>query len=136
MAKYKIEEVEGIGPVMGEKFRKQGISNTDQLLEACKTRKGRSELAEKTGISEKLILRFANMVDLFRISGVGSEYAELLEAVGVDTVPELAQRNASNLTAKMEQVNQEKNLVRRVPTLSEVENWIEQAANLPRIIEY
>ena len=102
MANYKIEEIEGIGPVLGEKFRTAGVKNTDTLLERGATKKGRKELAETTGISEAKVLTFVNMADLFRINGVGEEYAELLEAAGVDTVPELAQRNAENLTAKME----------------------------------
>ncbi|MFQ3577056.1 MAG: DUF4332 domain-containing protein, partial [Cytophagales bacterium] len=96
MANYKIEEIEGIGPVLGEKFRSVGVNNTDTLLENTKTPKQRKELAEKTGIDEKKILKFANMVDLFRVKGIGSEFSELLEASGVDTVPELAQRNAEN----------------------------------------
>lgn len=136
MANYKIEEIEGIGPVIGEKMRSAGVNNTDALLENTKTKKQRQTLAETTGVSEKLILRFANMADLFRIHGVGQEYAELLEAAGVDTVPELAQRNAENLTAKMQEVNEEKKLVRRVPTLSEVEKWVAEAKELPRVLEY
>lgn len=136
MANYKIEEIEGIGPVYGEKLRAAGVNNTDKLLEAAKTKKGRAELAEKSGLDEKKILKFANMADLFRISGIGSEYAELLEDAGVDTVPELAQRKPENLTAKMEEVNAEKKLVRRVPTLTEVEKWVAQAKELPRALEY
>ncbi len=136
MANYKIEEIEGIGPAIGEKMRSAGVNNTDALLENTKTKKQRQALAEATGVSEKLILRFANMADLFRIHGVGQEYAELLEAAGVDTVPELAQRNAENLTAKMQEVNEEKKLVRRLPTLSEVEKWIAEAKELPRVLEY
>lgn len=136
MANYKIEEVEGIGPVMGEKLREAAVNNTDKLLENTKTKKQRKDLAEQTGISEKLILKFANMVDLFRIDGVGSEYAELLEVAGVDTVPELAQRKPENLTAKMEEVNAEKNLIRRTPSLKEVEKWVAQAKELPRMLEY
>lgn len=136
MANYKIEEVEGIGPVTGEKFRNAGVSSTDALLEAGKTTKSRKELAEKSGISEGQVLKFVNMVDLFRINGVGSEFAELLEVAGVDTVPELAQRNAANLAKKMEEVNAEKNLTRRVPSESEVEKWVAQAKELPRMIEY
>ncbi len=136
MANYKIEEIEGIGPVMGEKLRNAGINNTDKLLEGTKTPKQRSELSESTGISPKLILRFANMADLFRITGVGQEYAELLEAAGVDTVPELAQRRPDNLTAKMEEVNAEKKLVRRTPSLKEVEKWVAEAKELPRALEY
>lgn len=76
------------------------------------------------------------MADLFRISGVGQEFAELLEAAGVDTVPELAQRNAENLTAKMEEVNEAKKLTRRTPSLKEVEKWIAEAKSLPRELEY
>ncbi len=94
------------------------------------------DLAATTGISEKLILRWVNMADLFRIKGVGEEYSDLLEASGVDTVPELAQRNAENLQAKMAEVNAEKKLVRRVPTLSEVTSWIDQAKALPRAVTY
>jgi len=136
MANYKIEEIEGIGPAMGEKFRGAGVKNTDSLLENTKTKKQRSSLAEKTGISDKLILKFANMADLFRISGVGQEYAELLEATGVDTVAELAQRKPENLTTKMEEVNKTKMLTRKTPSLKEVEKWIDEAKKLPRILEY
>lgn len=136
MANYKIEEVEGIGPVMGEKLRNVGINTTDKLLDNVKTKAQRKSLAEQTEISEKLILRFANMVDLFRITGVGQEYAELLEAAGVDTVPELAQRRADNLCAKMEEVNEQKKLTRRTPSLKEVTKWVEEAKTLPRVLEY
>ena len=136
MANYKVIEVEGIGPVMAKQLNEVGINTTDELLAACKTKKQRKELAEKSGISEKRILTFANMVDLFRIHGVGGEYAELLEAAGVDTVVELATRNAENLTQKMEEVNEEKNLVRRTPALKSVTGWIEEAKTLPRVLEY
>ncbi|MDX9942920.1 MAG: DUF4332 domain-containing protein [Bacteroidales bacterium] len=136
MANYKIEDLEGVGPVLGEKFRNAGVNNTDGLLKNTKTKKQRKDLAEKTGISEEKVLKFANMVDLYRIKGIGSEFAELLEAAGVDTVPELAQRNAENLTKKMEEVNLDKKLVRRTPALKEVENWVAQAKDLPRALEY
>lgn len=136
MANMKIEEVEGIGPVYGEKLRGLGIEDTDTLLERGKTPSGRSEIAEKADISGKLVLDWVNMVDLFRISGVGPEYAELLEASGVDTVKELRHRNAENLAAKMVEVNDEKNLTRRVPNATMAAEWIEQAKGLPPMIEY
>ena len=136
MANYKIEEIEGIGPVLGEKLRNAGVNTTDKLLENTKTKAQRKSLAEKTEISEKLILKFANMADLFRITGVGQEFAELLEVAGVDTVPELAQRKAENLCAKMEEVNAEKKLTRRTPSLKEVEKWVAEAKELPRVLEY
>jgi predicted flap endonuclease-1-like 5' DNA nuclease len=136
MSNYKIEDVEGIGPTYGEKLRQSGINDTDALLSACKTKTQRKELADKTDISETHILKWANMVDLYRISGVGSEFSELLEASGVDTVPELAQRNAENLAAKMVEVNDVKNLTRRVPTGADVEKWVAEAKTLPRALEY
>lgn len=136
MANYPVEDVEGIGPVIGEKLRAAGIKDTDSLLQATCKPAQRKALAEQTGVSPKLILRFANMVDLYRIHGVGSEYSELLEAAGVDTVPELAQRNAANLTKAMTDVNEQKKLARRVPTEAEVTKWIAQAKELPRMLEY
>ena len=136
MANYKIEEIEGIGEVLGTKFREVGINTTDKLLASTKTKKQREEVENATGISHKLVLKFANMADLFRINGIGQEFSELLEAAGVDTVPELAMRNAENLTAKREEVNETKKLTRRMPSLKEVEKWIEEAKTLPRALEY
>jgi len=136
MANYKIEDVEGIGPVLGEKFRAAGVKDTDALLKNALKPGQRKALAEKTGLSEARVLKFANMVDLYRVSGVGSEYAELLEVAGVDTVPELARRNAASLTQAMAAVSQEKKLTRQVPTESEVAKWVEQAKGLPRMLEY
>ena len=136
MANYKIEDVEGIGPSYGEQLRGAGINDTEGLLDACRTPKQRKELAEKSGIGDAHILKWANMVDLYRIGGVGSEYAELLEASGVDTVPELAQRNAANLAAKMAEVNEDKKLTRRVPSEADCEKWVAEAKTLGRSIEY
>ena len=136
MANYPVIEVEGIGPVYGKKLNDAGIKNTDQLLNACKTKAMRVKLAADSGIDESHILRFAIMVDLCRIHGVGSEYADLLEASGVDTVKELATRNPANLTAKMAEVNNEKKLVRRIPTEKMVEKWVNEAKTLPGALEY
>jgi predicted flap endonuclease-1-like 5' DNA nuclease len=132
----KLTEIEGIGPAYAEKLIAAGLTTTEALLEAGATPKGRTDLAAKTGISEKLILRWVNMSDLFRIKGVGEQYSDLLEAAGVDTVAELAQRKAENLQAKMVEVNAEKQLVRRVPTLAEVTSWVEFAKTLPRAVSY
>ena len=98
--------------------------------------KGRKEIAEKSGISDALILKWVNRVDLARIKGIGSEYADLLEASGVDTVVELGARKAENLVAKMTEINDAKSLVRKVPVLSQVEDWVKQAKELPRAISY
>jgi predicted flap endonuclease-1-like 5' DNA nuclease len=132
----KIVDVEGIGAKYAGKLTKAGVNTTDALLKAGATPKGRKDLAEKSGIGEALILEWVNHVDLYRIKGVGSEYSDLLEAAGVDTIPELAQRKASNLTQKMVAVNLEKKLVRKLPVESQVANWIEQAKKLPRVITY
>ncbi len=129
-------DIEGIGPAYAEKLKAAKISTTETLLERGAAPKGRAEIEEATGISHKLVLRWVNMADLYRIKGVGSEYSELLEASGVDTVPELAHRNAANLHAKMAEVNGEKNLVRELPTLHAVESWVAQAKELPRVVTY
>jgi len=132
----KLAEIEGVGPVYQQKLNAAGVATTEVLLEKGATPKGRKEISEKSGISDGLILQWVNHVDLFRIKGVGSEYSDLLEAAGVDTVPELANRNAQHLLEKMAATNAEKKLVRRLPVLSQVENWIGQAKVLPRVITF
>ncbi|MDH3317773.1 MAG: DUF4332 domain-containing protein [Gammaproteobacteria bacterium] len=132
----KIDTIEGIGPALSEKFSQAGISACETLLEKGSTKNGRKELEAATGISEAQILKFVNHADLMRIKGVGGEYAELLEHAGVDTVPELAQRNAENLAAKMVEINLEKKLVRSTPTEKQAHDWIKQAKTLPKIIQY
>jgi predicted flap endonuclease-1-like 5' DNA nuclease len=132
----KLIDVEGIGPVYAQKLKAAGIATTDVLLKQGATPKGRKDIAEKTGISDGLVLTWVNHVDLFRIKGVGEEYADLLEKAGVDTVVELAQRKAENLFEKMGQVNEQKRLVRRLPTLAQVKGWVEQAKKLPRAVSY
>lgn len=122
----KIIDIEEIGPVYTETLNGIGIYTTEDLLEAGASRSGRSDLVEKSGISPKLILEWVNLADLFRVSGIGEEYSDLLEEAGVDTVPELAQRNPVNLHATLIDVNQAKNLVRRLPSLSMVEDWVRQ----------
>ena len=131
-----IIDIEGIGPSYAEKLNAIGIKTTYGLLEAGATRKERGELAEKTGISSKLILEWVNLADLFRIKGVGEEYSDLLEEAGVDTVVELSRRNPENLHGKLLEANEEKKLVRRPPRLAEVKDWVEQAKKLQRKVEY
>ncbi|MCW5609530.1 MAG: DUF4332 domain-containing protein [Rubrivivax sp.] len=136
MANQKIQDIEGIGPVTGDKLRAAGITDTDTLLARATTRAARKVLAEATGLTEAQVLKFANMADLYRVKGIGSEFAQLLEAAGVDSVPELARRAAANLAAAMAQLNEQKKLVRRVPAETEVAGWIEHAKTLPRALEY
>ena len=129
-------KVEGIGEVYAQRLREAGIATTQVLLEQGASPQGRTRIAEKAGISGTLILEWVNHVDLFRIKGVGEEYSDLLEEAGVDTVPELAQRNPENLHQKLVAVNQAKKLVRRLPTQAQVSDWIEQAKRLPRVVTY
>ncbi len=133
---YKIENIEGIGPSTGKKLATANIKTTDDLLSCCCNKKGRKATAEKTGCSESQLLKWANMADLMRISGVGKEYSELLEAAGVDTVKELRNRNAENLAAAMTQVNEKKKLTRTVPSAKVVAKWVEQAKGLDPLITH
>ena len=132
----KLETIEGIGGAYAEKLEQAGVASLEALLEQGKTPKGRADLAEKTGISGKLVLKWVNRADLFRVKGIGEEYADLLEVAGVDTVPELAQRNAENLYNKMTEVNKERKLARRLPSQAQVAEWIDQAKALPRVLTY
>ncbi|MDN5204485.1 DUF4332 domain-containing protein [Fulvivirgaceae bacterium BMA10] len=132
----KIAEIEGIGPVYAEKLLKANVKTVEGLLKVCCEKKGRREVAKASGIDEKLILKWTNMADLFRIKGVASEISELLEAAGVDTVKELRNRNATNLHGRMVEVNAEKSLVRQIPSLSQVESFVDQAKNLDPLVSY
>jgi predicted flap endonuclease-1-like 5' DNA nuclease len=132
----KIVSIEGIGPVYAEKLVGAGIKTVEALLDKGAGRKGREDLAELTGITEKLILEWVNLADLMRIKGIGEEYSDLLEEAGVDTVKELKNRNPENLYKAMVETNQEKKLVRRVPTLKEVQKWVAEAAQLESRVTY
>jgi predicted flap endonuclease-1-like 5' DNA nuclease len=131
-----IIDIEGIGPVYKKKLKAVGIATTEKLLEVGGTPKGRKDLAEKAGIDETLILEWVNLSDLFRIKGVGSEYSDLLEEAGVDTVVELSKRAPANLFAKMAEINAAKKLVRKMPVETQVADWVDQAKKLPRLVSY
>ena len=132
----KVSDIEGIGPVNEGKLNEAGIKTVNGLLKACCDKKGRKSVSDQTGIDETYLLKWANMADLYRIKGVGSEYSELLEAAGVDTVKELRNRNAENLHAKMAEVNAEKKLVRQLPALSRVQDFVAQAKTLDPVITH
>ncbi len=136
MSSYPVTDIEGVGPKFAEALAGAGVKNTAQLLAAAATPKDRKALAEASGLPADKILKFANHADLMRIKGIGGEFAELLEASGVDTVKELRRRNAENTSAKMAEVNAEKNLTRRVPTAKMVGEWVEAAKELDIVLEY
>lgn len=131
-----IEEIEGIGNVYAQKLRAAGIETVEGLLSAGAGPKGRAEIEEKTGIAGGHILRWCNHADLMRIKGVGKQYAELLEAAGVDTVKELRNRNAANLAAKLAEVNDAKNISGVTPAESMVEKWVAEAKTLEVVLTY
>jgi len=131
-----IKEIEGIGPANAEKLATAGIHTVEDLLNTGCTKQGRDNLATKTGLTTKQLLEWVNMADLFRVEGIGQEYSDLLEEAGVDTVVELAQRNPENLHTKLTEVNQQKQLVRQVPSLDMLKEWVESAKTLPRKVEY
>ncbi len=131
---YKIQVIEGIGPAYAKKLEKANIFTTEDLLKNCASAKGRKEVAAKTGIDASVLLKWTNMADLMRISGIAGQFAELLKAAGVDTVKELRNRKAENLAAKMAEVNKSKKLTRAVPPAKTVAKWIKAAKSLkPRI---
>jgi predicted flap endonuclease-1-like 5' DNA nuclease len=134
--KYKIIDIEGVGDVYAEKLLAVGVKDTDILLEKCAKKAGRKALADETGISEKLILKWTNHADLFRINGVGPQFAELLEAAGVDTVKEFRHRLAENLQPKLEETNAAKNICNRVPAVAEIQKMIDQAKELEPKVTY
>jgi predicted flap endonuclease-1-like 5' DNA nuclease len=131
-----IIDVEGIGKTYKEKLAKVNILTTDALLEAGATLKGRKDLADKTGIGDALILEWVNLADLYRIKGVGSEYSDLLEETGVDTVVELSKRVPRNLFEKMVEINEKKKLVRKLPSEKQIADWVDQANKLDRKVKY
>lgn len=133
---YNIIQIEGVGEAYAEKLIAAGIKTTDELLEKCATPKGRKEVEEATGIAHGFILKWTNHADLMRINGVAGQFAELLEAAGVDTVKELRNRKAENLQPKLQEINDQKGLCNRVPAVSEVERMIEQAKELPPVVSY
>jgi hypothetical protein len=133
---YPIADLEGIAPGAAAMLKSVGIRTTQKLLETAKNLKGRKALAERTGFDEKEILRWANMADRMRIKGVGEDYAELLEAAGVDTVRELKYRNPSNLARAMATANRQRNLVELLPSEKAVMRWIAHAKTLPLKISY
>ena len=129
-------EIEGIGPVNAEKLQKAGVRGTQGLLKAAGTKKGRQELAKATGFAPKSILEWVNRADLFRVKGIGTQYSDLLEAAGVDTVSELAQRKPEALLEAMTKANAKKPLVHQLPALSLVRDWVKNAKSLKRAVEY
>jgi predicted flap endonuclease-1-like 5' DNA nuclease len=136
MIMSKLIDIEGIGPSYAQKLNDAGVTSIQSFLKNGATAKGRSEIAKKSGFSEKQILEWVNRADLFRIKGIGGQYSDLLESTGVDTVIELANRNAENLYQKMMEVNEQKHLVRHLPGLPQVQEWIRRAKQLPRVVSY
>ncbi len=138
MSSYKIETIEGVGAKYAKILRKNNIASTKALLSRGATKKGRKELAAETKIDETLILKWCNMCDLMRVKGVAEEYSELLEVAGVDTVKELRKRKPVNLQAAMAEANakRKKKLVRQVPGLKQVENWVNSAKELDPVMKY
>ena len=132
----KLSTIEGIGPAYQSKLNNAGVASLESLLKKGASPKGRTDLAQESDVSKDLILEWVNRADLFRIKGVGEEYSDLLEASGVDTVVELSHRNGKNLYEKMAEVNAAKNKVRKLPSQTQIDDWIAQAKNLPRVITY
>ena len=132
----KLSEIKGITIQISYLIEAQGIKTVEALLEACSTSKGRKGLATSTGLDEKDILTWTNRADLARVKGIATQNADLLEAAGVDTVPELAQRNPENLHAAILEENNKNKIVSKMASINQVKDWVDQAKKLPRAINY
>ncbi len=132
----KLIEIEGLGDLYVDKLRQAGVRSTRDLLDRAATSKGRHEVSKRTGIESKQIRRWAGQVDLMRIKGISTAYAVLLVAAGVANTAELALQDPRKLHAKLDKVNTEYELVRRLPSVEEIQDWIDQALDLPRVLDY
>ncbi len=132
----KIIDIEGIGPAYAQKLATAGVKTTNKLLQTAADAAGRKDLAKQADVTTKQVLEWVNRADLMRVNGVGTQYSDLLEAAGVDTVVELATRNADNLFAAMTDLNAAKRLVRQVPSVDQVKDWVAQAKKLPRVVTH
>ncbi|HLB65909.1 MAG TPA: DUF4332 domain-containing protein [Anaerolineales bacterium] len=132
----RIVDVEGVGPHYAAKLNAIGVATTERLLKVAAHAQGRKDLAEQAAIPEKLILEWVNLADLMRIKGLGPEYADLLEEAGVDTVRELRTRRPEALHLAARETNLRKRLVRRLPSLREVEGWVAEAKRLKPLLTY
>ena len=133
---YPITVIAGIGPAMAARLKALGIRTTEKFLEAAKSPKDRKALAERVGVDERAVLRWANLADRMRIKGVREPYAELLKDAGVDTVRELKYRNPSRLAQAMSEANKKHKRVRLLPSEKRVTAWIEAAKKLDPKIKY
>lgn len=133
---YRIDEIEGIGPANAKKLGRAGIKSTGDLLKLCCDKGGRRRVSGETGVDESRLLRWANMADLMRIKGIGRQYAELLEASGVDTVKELQTRRPDNLARTMAEVNKQKRLTRATPAEKLVQDWVAAAKKTKPLISH
>lgn len=133
---YPVSDIDGVDQHIAEKLKKVGIRTSARLLERAKDPRGRKALAASTGLPDSAILKFANVADLMRLRGVAQEYAELLEAVGVDTVRDLRNRNPANLARAIAQANDKAPRVRLLPSERMIAKWIAEAKTLPPVMTY
>lgn len=136
LVRLKIIEIKGVGPSYSEKLESLNIKTTYDLLKKCTTPQDRRKISKKSKISETIILKWVNMIDLLRIKGIGVEISEFMEYLGTDTINKLANSDPEILFQKMKDLNNNKNIIKRTPTLRKVENWISQAKEIPRIVKY
>ncbi len=131
----QLNTIEGIGYVAAERLQDNGVTSVEALLEVGRHLEGRKKLAQHVGVTTRRMTGWVNRADLARVKGIGSEYADLLEAAGVCTVPDLAQQASSDLHKKLQKINRLKKLVRRVPSQTRIDSWILLAKELPAVIE-
>jgi predicted flap endonuclease-1-like 5' DNA nuclease len=131
-----LKQLKGMDDDLAKKLKAKNIRDSDQYLEAAASSKQRRALAKELEVAEKAVLELANRADLARMKGVAGIYSDLLEQAGVDTIKELATRNPENLHAKIIEVNNEKRLATRLPTVLDVLEWVEAAQAMPKVLTY
>lgn len=63
----------------------------------------------------------------YEIASLKAPYTDLLQASGVASAADLARNNPAKLLRWMEEVNAEQRIVRKMPTLDVVSEWVQMA---------
>ena len=125
-----IDSINGMTHTEATKLRRARVRTTVTFLQIASTRSGRALLTKETGITSPKLLHWAKRAELMKIKNLGKDYADLLEAVGVESIADLKRRNPESLHEMMNNANQAKKIVDRMPSLKRVTNWIDDSKDI------